>query len=322
MGFYAPAQIVRDAQEHGVTVRPVDVNKSDWDCTLESAPSPALAGEVFERSENGGGKRALPLGTQHSALALRLGLRLIDGLRRADADLIVAARKTHGPWKSIERLWRTGTVPVRALRRLAAADAFGSMNLSRQDALWHVRRMRDEHLPLFDRESPDQQEWGSETLRNLDEPIPHLPAIPAARTLRHDYDATGLSLKGHPLGLERDRLTSLGIVTNIALRDPAAFPHGKKVAVAGLVLVRQRPGTAAGVVFFTIEDETAAANLIVFPQIFQKFRRAARHSVAIAAWGTVERAGAVVHVKVSKLADLRDAANFATLTRPVSRDFR
>jgi error-prone DNA polymerase len=316
MGFYAPAQIVRDAQEHGVEVRPVDVNISNWDCTLEFPKW--QSGEVakWQSEEKKSGLGALchsatsPL--SHSPPALRLGVRLIDGLRQSDASLLLASRKLHGPSKSIERLWRTSNIPVRALRRLAAADAFGSMNLSRQDALWHIRRMRDEHLPLFD----------GQFATSHDEPIPTLPAIPAARTLRHDYDAIGLSLKGHPLALDRDRLTKLGILTALQLRDPIACPHGKKVAVAGLVLVRQRPGTAAGIVFMTIEDESAAANLILFPKVFHKYRRAARHSVAVAAWGTIERAGEVVHVKVRAIADLADAADFTTLNRPVSRDFR
>ena len=305
MGFYAPAQIVRDAQEHGVEVRPIDVNISEWDCTLEEGVEVSRCPGVQSSSST-------PRHLDTSTPALRLGLRLIDGLRRADADLLVSARRARGPSQSIERLWRTGNVPVRALRRLAAADAFGSMNLSRQDALWHIRRMRDEHLPLFD----------TIAATGDDEPIPHLPAIPAARTLRHDYDAIGLSLKGHPLALERDRLAALGILTALQLRDPALCPHGKKVAVAGLVLVRQRPATAAGIVFMTIEDESAAANLILFPKVFHKYRRAARHSVAVAAWGTVERAGEVVHVKVRAIADLHDAADFTTLHRPVSRDFR
>ena len=286
MGFYAPAQIVRDAKEHGVEVRPIDVNHSAWDCTLESdAANPP---------------------------ALRLGTRMVSGLRQPGADAITAAVASRGRFQSVERLWRASAVGVGTLRRLGAADAFGSMGLDRQSALWQIRRLRDERLPLFD----DLESRGvSEEAGAL------LPAVHLARTLRHDYEATGLSLKAHPIALERARLARLGVATAAELRDPNASPHGRRVAVAGLVLVRQRPGTAAGVVFITTEDETGAANLILFPHVYERFRKDARHSVAIVAWGTVERQGEVVHVKVARLANLRDAIAFDTLKRSTSRDF-
>ena len=297
MGFYAPAQIVRDATEHGVEILPVDVNASAWDCTLEGS---------------------------QDAPALRLGMRLVDGLRQAAADAIARAvtRREEGPFQTVESLWRSacggvgvgGGVGVRVadLRRLAAADAFGSMGLDRQGAMWQIRRLRDDALPLFD----DGHNAAADH-----EPGAALPPIPLARTIRHDYDALGLSLKAHPLSLERARLDAMGVATALRVRDAASFPHGKAVAVAGVVLVRQRPSTASGIVFMTIEDETGAANLILFPKVYERFRRAARHSVAVIAWGRVERQGEVVHIMVRRIGDLREQTAFATVSKSLSRDF-
>lgn len=282
MGFYAPAQIVRDAKEHGVIVRPVDVNLSRWDCTLEGhAPHPAL----------------------------RLGMRLVDGLGEQPAQAVVEAIIKGGACPTVERLWRQSGVSVSSLRRLAAADAFGSMGLDRQAALWHIRRLRNESLPLF-----DDREY-------MDEPSVSLPAVPASRTIRQDYESIGLSLKAHPLSLERPRLEQMGAIRALDLRDALATPAGQPVQVAGIVLIRQRPSTASGVVFITIEDETGAANLILYPKVYERFRRAARHSVAIYVHGKVERQGEVVHVMVNRLMDLRDATDFATVRRGMSRDF-
>ncbi len=286
MGFYAPAQIVRDATEHGVEIRGVDVNSSGWECSLEGPP-------------------ATP--------ALRLGMCLVDGLREEDAQALVATRQRIGRASSIERLWRTSGVSVVALRRLASADAYGSLGLDRQNALWHLRRLRDERLPLFD---------DLAAISASEEPAAVLPAIPLGRAIRHDYDSVGLSLKAHPISLERARLGTLGVMTAADLRDSALAPHGKPAAVAGLVLVRQRPSTASGVVFITLEDETGAANLILYPKVYERFRKDARHSVAIVAWGTIERAGSVVHLMVRRLVNLRDAVEFNTLTEKVSRDFK
>jgi error-prone DNA polymerase len=308
MGFYAPAQLVRDAKEHGVEVRPIDVNRSAWDCTLEE-------GVEVSRRHGVEGPQPPPLPPRHlDALtppALRLGMRLAAGLRQDAADAIAAAVNKHGPFKTVERLWRTSGVGVGSLRKLAAADAFHSMGLDRQHALWQIRRLRDERLPLFETVAMDEEESGTVAL----------PTIPLARTIRHDYQATGMSLKAHPLSLERVRLDAIRVRANATLRDERLSPNGLRVAVAGLVLVRQRPGTASGIVFMTIEDETGVANLVVFPQIFEKFRTAARHSVAVVAWGRVERQGEVVHVKVHRIANLRDAIAFTTIEGSKSRNF-
>jgi error-prone DNA polymerase len=317
MGFYAPAQLVRDAKEHGVPVREIDVNRSGWDCSLEDGAANAVGAVVdgFASTTPAGCARGGPQsGSTTAPPALRLGMRLVDGLRQDAAEAIAAAVKKHGPFRTVERLWRASGVGVGSLKKLAAADAFGSMGLDRQHALWQIRRLRDERLPLF-------ESFGTEIASVEDEPTVALPSIPLARTIRHDYQATGMSLKAHPLSLERSRLDAIKVRSNGTLKDDKASPNGARVAVAGLVLVRQRPGTASGIVFMTIEDETGIANLILFPQIFERFRTAARHSVAVVVWGKVERQGEVVHVKVHKIANLRDAIAFTTVEGSRSRDF-
>ncbi len=268
MGFYQPAQIVRDAREHGVDVYPVDVNISQWNCTLE-----ACAGGVSP--------------------ALRLGMRLVAGLREKHAQQITAAVGRSGVFHSVTTLWRTSGVRTEALRTLARADAFASMGMDRQQALWAVARLRNDKLPMFD-------------AIDADEPAAPLPAVtPAARVIC-DYSAIGLSLKAHPLSFVRAQLASRGITASRELADEHRWPHGRKIAVAGLALVRQRPGTANGIMFMTIEDDTGVANLVIRPPTYERHRRALRHSVAVVAWGTIERLGQVVHIMVERASNLSD----------------
>ncbi|HVX83768.1 MAG TPA: error-prone DNA polymerase [Phycisphaerae bacterium] len=283
MGFYQPAQIVRDAREHGVAIRPVDVSRSHWDCTLE------------------------PDG---DSVALRLGMRLVASMRQAEADKIRAAFEMHGSFRGIQALWRASGVRAATLRTLASADAFASMGLDRQAALWAISRLRDDVLPMFDQ------------LENSDivEAAAALPEVSPIASVVYDYAATGLSLKAHPLSFSRPLLTRRGIIASARLSDPLECPHGRRVAVAGLVLVRQRPGTASGIVFMTTEDETGVANLVVRPQIYDRFYRELRHSATVVVWGKVERQGQVVHVLVQR------AANLARLMQTVparvaARDF-
>jgi len=288
MGFYAPAQIVRDAREHGVDVRPVDVNHSSFDCTLE------LDGD------------AVP--------AVRLGMRLVKGLGAADADAVAAAVAAWGPFTTIEALRRRSGARVRALRRLARADAFASMGLDRQAALWQVRALRDEP-PGAPGEPGDL--WGRAA---PDEPaVPRLPEVSLFQRVLHDYRATTLSLKAHPVAFVRAHLERLGVTPAAALADARAFPHGRRASVAGLVLVRQRPGTAKGLFFMTLEDETGVANLIVHPHVFERCKAAARHATSVLVHGHVERAGEVVHVIARELESL-DRALAGMQSR--SRDFR
>ena len=290
MGFYAPAQIVQDVKNHGIEVRPIDVNHSEWDCTLEPTNdvSPAACG-----------------------VALRLGMRLTKALRQTDAHRLRAAVANRGPFHNIESLWRSSTVSATALRRLAAADAFTSMGLDRQQALWQIRKLHDVHLPLFD----DHVEQHMDA-----EEDPHLPLIPDSHRVLHDYMATNLSLKAHPMAFLRSKLDALGVTANGDLHDIVKCPSGRRVLVAGLVLVRQRPGTASGIVFMTLEDETGIANLIVRAHIFERFRKAAAHSRIILATGTIERdsSGQVVHVLVRSI---RDIGREDSLLKPHQRNF-
>ncbi len=280
MGFYAPAQIVRDAREHGVEVRGVDVQASAWDCTLEEG-----SGAAAQR---------------HTGPALRLGMRLIKGLREDEAAKVVEAVRKHRRFESVQALWRASGVRVATLRRLASADAFGSMGLDRQAAMWAIQALSDEQLPLF-------EERGEGPQGTRDEKEGRLPVISEPRKVIQDYASTGLSLKAHPVSFMREVLTQEGVIPASELRDQGRWPHGADAAVAGLVLVRQRPGTASGIVFMTLEDETGVANLIVRPPIYQRHRKAARHGVVVLARGRVERQGDVVHILVHRLEDAQGA---------------
>jgi error-prone DNA polymerase len=273
MGFYAPAQLVRDAREHGVEVRPIDVNHSRWDCTIEGG-------------------------------ALRLGLRLAQGIGEEQGGRIEKALAGHGPSPTMLALWRRSGAKVSTLRKLAAADAFGSMGLTRQEALWHARQLRDDRLPLFEG-APEMQE-----------PAP-LPAVGQRRQVVLDYASTGLSLKAHPVAFVRERLKALGAVPCEDLRDPARTPDGRPVAVGGLVLVRQRPGTASGVTFMTLEDETGIANLVVWRDIYERFRHQAASRLLVAK-GRVQRQGDVVHITVAALRGMDPEAQDLDVR---SRDF-
>ncbi len=278
MGFYRPAQIIRDAREHGVVVRPVDVNHSQWDCTLED-----------------GGE------------AIRLGLRLVKGLAKADAECVAQAVGQYGPFHAIASLWRTSGVRVMGLRRLAEADAFGSMGLDRRGALWAIKPLRDERLPLFEQqESPDTD--------GIDE----LPATSPRQRVLHDYQTTGLSLKAHPMSFIRSTLDGLSVIRAADLRSEQRCPQGRSLAVAGVVLCRQRPGTASGVVFLTLEDETGIANIVVWPRVYERFRRVTRLSSALVIHGRIERQGEVIHLHANRIESLDDQLDNLN-TR--SRDF-
>jgi error-prone DNA polymerase len=269
MGFYAPAQLIRDAREHGVRVLPVDVNHSAWESVADQG-------------------------------SLRLGMRLVNGVGKADADRLRGVVESRGPFSSMLRLWRFSGVRSRAMRRLAAADAFGSMGLSRQQALWHARLLRDTPLPLFEMDNlpprPEPNDGSN-----------HLPPIDPCRQVALDYQSTGLSLKAHPVSFLRDHLDRLSAVPCAHLGDPARTPDGDVITIAGLVLVRQRPGTANDVTFMTLEDESGVANLIVWSRVYQRFRREANSKVLVAT-GRVQRSGEVVHLTVSKMRGLDEIA--------------
>ena len=269
MGFYAPAQIVRDAREHGVTVLPVDVNFSHWDNMLED--------------------------TLDIRPALRLGFRQIDGFSKRDTELLIADRQE--PYRTIEDMHRRLRLDRRAFTLLADADAFGSLDIDRRAALWAVRRLpNDETLPLF---------RAAATSELAEEPRTKLPEMAASEHVIADYETTRLSLKGHPLQYLREGLAAEGVSTCRAVQEGA---DGRRMKVAGVVTVRQRPGSAKGVVFLTIEDETGIANIVVWPKIMKAFRREVMGARLIHIEGRLQRSPeGVVHLVASKLQD-RSAA--------------
>ena len=262
MGFYAPAQIVRDAAEHGVEVLPPDVNLSDWDCTLE------LAG----------------------GFALRLGLRQIKGLSEKDADLLLERRGNGYADPAV--LWRRSRLQPRALEAIARADACRSMGLDRRETLWALKGLGEGPLPIF--AAAGEEEQGAEA------PAP-LPAMALPEHVAEDYASLHLSLKSHPLALLRGRLPAACGLPAAAL---AGKTNGAKVGVAGLVLVRQRPGTASGVIFATLEDETGIANIVIWPRVFECHRRIVLTGRLIGVAGRLQREGMVVHVVADRLMDL------------------
>ena len=278
MGFYAPAQIVRDAAEHGVEVRPVDVNHSLWDCTLE----PLEPGtDSKERPSWPGEDPAI-----HGKVALRLGLRQISGFAEAEADKLVAARGAG--YEDPRALWRRAGLKADSLRKLAEADAWRSAGLDRRQALWALKGLGEAPLPLL-------------AFAERREPAVTLPAMRLGEHVIEDYQTLKLSLKAHPVSFLRERLDREGVAPAARL---AEIPAGRVVTVAGLVLVRQRPGTASGIIFITLEDETGVANLIVRPDLFEANRRTVLGGRLIAARGKVEKEGIVIHVLSRSLRDL------------------
>jgi error-prone DNA polymerase len=282
MGFYQPAQLVRDARQHGVEIRPADVNFSDWDCTLE----PAADGNH----------------------AVRLGFRLVHGLCEEELKALVAVRGNG--FSSIERLAAIGSISRFTIERLAEADAFRSLELHRREALWAARRLDVIGIRTAKRKSKATK--AEDVLPLLaphlgDELFPEesvaLPEMPLSEHVVEDYIATGLSLKAHPISFFRERLIALGAVRNMTLRNEE-LKQDWFVTVAGLVLVRQRPGTSKGVVFMTIEDETDIANIIVWPKVFANNRRTVMTARFLAVRGRLQRAGLVIHVVAESFVDL------------------
>ncbi len=317
MGFYAPAQLVRDAKLHGVEVRPIDVNASDWDHTLEPLtkpphPNPLPPGErgqgvpaatasPLPSAGEGQGEGGLPPGNRH---ALRLGLRLIAGLREDDAEKLAAARAKGGPFQTPEDLMRRAKLGLAAMRTLARADAFGSLELGRRETLWHVAGLEADELPLVQQrvipETPkaDCKDPGCRQGRLQDDI--KLPPLRDEEAVTEDYSAFGLSLRNHPMAFMRASLSPKGM---IAAADLKKLPNGRYVKIAGLVLFRQRPGTAKGTIFITIEDETGAANLIVWPGVAEKYRRAVFGAKLLLCEGVLQKESNVIHVVSRRLTD-------------------
>ncbi|MEN3949924.1 error-prone DNA polymerase [Iodidimonas sp. SYSU 1G8] len=272
MGFYAPAQLVRDLIDHGGEVRPADINHSNWDCTLEAGAE---------------GRHAL-----------RLGLRQIKGLREEEVKKLQACRD--GGYRSPLDLWqRAGLLPA-TLVRLAEADAFQSLGLDRRQAAWAVKSLTDaKPLPLF-----EGLDYGAKVERE-----DYLPAMGLGEHVIADYQTTQLSLKRHPVALLREKLEAEGVQPTGNL---VAARHGQRITIAGVVLARQRPGTAKNVMFITLEDETGVANLVVFPGVYEAYRRPTLTARLMACRGKVEKAEGVTHVIVEKVFEIN--AWLASLT--------
>lgn len=286
MGFYAPAQIVRDAQEHGVEVRCIDVNASDWDNTLE-APMP---GDKFA-SERLHARHADMRADVKSTHAMRLGFRQARGFKEEELRLLVANRGAG--YDSVRDVWLRGGVHASTIERLADIDAFRSLGLDRRDALWAARGLNrvggQEDLPLFTT-TPDPTR----------EPDFALPRMLMGEHIVEDYRTIGLSLKQHPVALLREELSARRVIRAEQLKD---IRNGERVRVAGLVLVRQRPGTAAGVIFATLEDETWISNIVVWPKIFEQFRPEILGGRLIAVDGPVQSQSGVIHVIAERVHD-------------------
>ncbi len=299
MGFYAPAQIVRDAKEHGVEVRPVDVNHSGWDSTLEpgttaqaslvatnrARPTPSIPSGLHHRHAEMGDD----IRTTH---AVRLGFRQISGFSRDDGLAIERCRGAG--FDSIRDLWLRSALKPSVLERLATADAFRSLGLDRREALWAVRALRrtgdKDDLPLFARAASPAIE-----------PDVALPPMRIGEQVVEDYRHLHLSLKAHPVSFLRQELDRRGILRHERL---AITPSGRRVTIAGLVLVRQRPGSANGVIFMTLEDETSVANTIVWPKIFETFRPIVLGARLISITGKLQNECGVIHVVAERLDDL------------------
>jgi DNA polymerase III alpha subunit len=400
MGFYQPAQLVRDARAHNVEIRAVDVNFSDWDCTLEPGSYSARSRESGNPVEDSLGA-VKPFGSpqwgtpsrerdgnpsrgradEDSRHAVRLGFRLVHGLNEDELNKLIAARGNG--FSSIERLAAVAGVSRFTIERLAEADAFRSLGLDRRAALWAARRLdviglrsarlqrgpkvtqnretqtecspspcgegsgvgvgrsganldaltqprdpppypplqggreQSKRAALVDSAASKSASAASKKEKDQSLPLltPHLseelfpesavalPAMALSEQVVEDYVATGLSLKDHPVRFFRDRLTALGVVRNTALRGDD-LRQDSRVTVAGLVLVRQRPGTAQGVIFMTLEDETDIANIIVWPKVFAKNRRTVMNARFLAVRGRLQRAGLVIHVVAQNFIDL------------------
>jgi error-prone DNA polymerase len=343
MGFYAPAQLVGDARKHGVTVRPVDVNFSEWDCVLEpimdrekAKPTRSVSkGERFTRLEietdlepervsvrfghrttnqpdastfrltNASDVERSPsptLRVRQPSHALRLGFRMLSGFSAAHAERIVQQRRSR-PFDSLDDFARRSGLSNSVLTRLSQADVFASLRLDRRSALW---QSLPDHSP-----SPLLK-----TQPIADEPTVSLPKLEAFGEVVADYRTTGLSLRAHPLKFLRPQLDTRRITPASRL---ASTGNGRFLRVAGLVLLRQRPSTARGITFVTLEDESGTINLIVRPDVWERHHQAARSATVLLAHGILQRHDANIHVLVNRLEDLsHELAQIETS----SRDFR
>jgi error-prone DNA polymerase len=303
LGFYTPSQLVQDARRHDVEVRPVDVMASDWDCTLESDPARpsgklgsdpdsahAFGNQPRPSSESGSDPHFPPSEASRTQPPVRLGLRLVTGLTEAAAQRILAARQQH-PFTTTEDLALRAALDAGDLKALAAADALTALSGHRRQQVWDASALH--RAPELLREAPTF------------EPALALPEAGEGEAIVHDYAATGLTLRRHPLALLRPKLARWHLLTSAQLRD---LPDGTPTRACGIVTVRQQPGTAKGVTFVTLEDETGTVNVIVWKALRERQRRELVHARLLAVQGTwqrdVESGGEVRHLIANRLRDL------------------
>ncbi|MFM9848883.1 MAG: OB-fold nucleic acid binding domain-containing protein [Hyphomicrobiaceae bacterium] len=280
MGFYAPAQLVRHAREHKVEVRHPDINTSSWDCALEPAREPDAKG-----------------------CAVRLGLRLVSGAPEKITSQIVTARGSG--YADVPSLWLRSGVPVSVVERLADADAFRSVGLDRRAALWAVRGLGGGALqPGAKRATSSKSSLltRSDMGDLFDETPVALPQTTLGEHVVQDYASLSLSLKAHPISFFREELRGRGVITSAEHGEERRA--GRSARVAGLVLVRQQPGTAKGVIFITLEDETGIVNVVVWPKVFEHHRRTVMSAQFLEVRGKIDRDGLVIHVIANELVDL------------------
>ncbi len=312
MGFYAPAQLVRDAREHGVTVQPIDVNASDWDCTLEpidlARTRSTRRNEPTDHGEPAEPAMRFRFSHNDETVQLRLGFRLLNGLSDEDGRAIEEERRARGRFQSFEEFARRTRLPRATLQLLARSDAFASLGTGRRASLWKALPSR-ESLPLFETEVTGLN-------RASEDPLPQLPQMTPQEEVVADYLTAGVTLRKHPVSFLRESLTQLRAVTSEQL---SFLEPDRRVKVAGLVLMRQRPATASGITFVTLEDETGIANLVIYPSVWQKFRKTARFASVLMATGRLQREGDIIHVVCDRLDDVSEMLNQLP---GQSRDFR
>jgi error-prone DNA polymerase len=316
LGFYAPAQLISEAKRSGVNILPVDINHSDWDNQLTKMTD-------YHAHHHVGAKNA-----KKPRHALRLGLRLVKGLARGEGERIAASRDP--VFATMDEVMQRADVSVRSIQAIAAADGFTSLGLARRQALWQARRLgrqRHHELPLFaaTQLQGDQSQQATTTIGK--EPQVILPVASPGHEVAEDYRSLGLSLKAHPLDMLATPLAAAGWQLCHVI---AKHCDGERLRLAGLVTMRQRPGTAGGTVFLTIEDGQGQANVIIWPKLTVTYRQALLRSQVIGLVGRVQKAQSVTHFIAESLFNLNgflhhlddDAMKTGGSVSMKSRDFK
>jgi error-prone DNA polymerase len=284
LGFYHPATLVKDAQHHGVKVLPVDVTLSCWKCTIEHVPESSPAGRRWHPT----GETPVPLTPVRSGLALRLGLKYINGLRE-EVGLAIERERTRAPFRSIADLTKRVIISQPELDTMAYGGAFGSFGLGRREALWQAAAVeRDPQSLLAGAEPPPSRS-----------PLPEMTPLDLTRA---DYASSGVTTGPQLMAHLRANLKARGILSST---DLTQAKDGSQVQVAGAVIVRQRPGTAKGFMFITLEDEFGISNAIVTPDLFQRNRPLLNRAALLLVKGIVQKRDGVLHVRARDFEELK-----------------